>query len=135
MAALEVREARKRFGSTRALDGMSLVLGEGEMLGLLGPNGAGKTTLIRALFGRVRLDAGTVSLFGRVLEPSQVRTDLGVVPQENALYPLLTARENLEAFGGLHGVAGGALVLIELRRRRRPHGASALAEQLRSRLP
>jgi ABC-2 type transport system ATP-binding protein len=109
MAALEVREARKSFGPTRALDGMSLVLGEGEMLGLLGPNGAGKTTLIRALSGRVRLESGTVSLFGRVLQPGQVRTDLGVAPQENALYPLLTARENLETFGRMNGLEGRRL--------------------------
>jgi len=73
MPALEIREARKRFGATRALDGMGLSLGEGEMLGLLGPNGAGKTTLIRAIAGRVRLDGGSVSLFGHVLEPGRPR--------------------------------------------------------------
>ena len=56
MAVLEVRDAHKRFGATQALDGLSLMLDQGEMLGLLGPNGAGKTTLIRAIAGRVRLD-------------------------------------------------------------------------------
>jgi ABC-2 type transport system ATP-binding protein len=106
MAVLEIRDARKSFGATRALDGLSLSLGEGELLGLLGPNGAGKTTLIRAIAGRVRLDAGTVSLYGRALEPERPRPDLGVVPQENALYPLLTARENLETFGMLSGLDG-----------------------------
>ena len=105
MAVLEIRDARKSFGATRALDGLSLSLGEGELLGLLGPNGAGKTTLIRAIAGRVRLDGGTVALYGRTLEPEKPRPDLGVVPQENALYPLLTARENLEVWGRLHGVA------------------------------
>src|SRR5262245_18338274 len=103
MAVLEIRDARKDFGSTRALDGLSLSLGEGELLGLLGPNGAGKTTLIRAILGRVRLIVGTVTLYGRTLEPGAPRPDLGVVPQENALYPLLTALENLETFGQLHG--------------------------------
>ena len=106
MPALEIRDARKSFGSTRALDGMSLTLGEGEMLGLLGPNGAGKTTLIRAISGRVRLEGGSVSLFGRVLEPGKARPELGVVPQENALYPLLSARENLETFGRMNGLEG-----------------------------
>ncbi len=106
MAVLEIREARKSFGATRALDGLSLALEAGEMLGLLGPNGAGKTTLIRAIAGRVRLDNGTVSLFGRVLEAGAIRTDLGVAPQENALYPLLSARENLETFGRLNGLEG-----------------------------
>ena len=108
-AALEIRDARKSFGATRALDGLSLTLGEGELLGLLGPNGAGKTTLIRAIAGRVRLDGGTVSLFGSVLEPGKARADLGVVPQENALYPLLTARENLETFGRMNRLDGKRL--------------------------
>src|SRR5690242_6296003 len=109
MAVLEIRDARKSFGATRALDGLSLALGEGELLGLLGPNGAGKTTLIRAIAGRVRLDAGTVTLYGHTLEPGRPRPDLGVVPQENALYPLLTARENLETFGRLNGLEGKRL--------------------------
>jgi len=109
MAVLEIRDARKAFGATRALDGLSLSLGEGELLGLLGPNGAGKTTLIRAIAGRVRLDGGSVSLYGRTLAPGKPRPDLGVVPQENALYPLLTARENLETFGRLNGVEGRRL--------------------------
>ena len=95
MAVLEIKDARKSFGSTLALDGLSLALGEGELLGLLGPNGAGKTTLIRAIAGRVRLNGGTISLYGRTLAPEKPRPDLGVVPQENALYPLLTARESV----------------------------------------
>ncbi len=109
MAVLEIRDARKSFGTTRALDGLSLALEAGEMLGLLGPNGAGKTTLIRAIAGRVRLDGGSVALFGRVLPPGSPRTDLRVVPQENALYPLLTARENLETFGRMNGLEGKRL--------------------------
>ena len=106
MAVLEIRDAAKRFGATQALDGLSLDLGQGEMLGLLGPNGAGKTTLIRAIAGRVRLDGGRVSVHGRTLAAGAARPDLGVVPQENALYPLLTARENLETFGRLNGLEG-----------------------------
>ena len=106
MAVLEMRDASKSFGTTRALDGLSLALGEGELLGLLGPNGAGKTTLIRAIAGRVRLNGGTISLYGHTLEPEKPRRDLGVVPQENALYPLLSARENLETFGKLNGIDG-----------------------------
>jgi ABC-2 type transport system ATP-binding protein len=109
MAVLEIAGARKSFGATRALDGVSLSLGEGELLGLLGPNGAGKTTLIRAIAGRVRLNGGTISLYGHALEPEKPRPDLGVVPQENALYPLLSARENLETFGQLSGLDGKRL--------------------------
>ncbi len=106
---LKVQDAKKRFGETRALDGLSLELREGELLGLLGPNGAGKTTLVRAMSGRLRLDSGTLELFGALLAPGAPRDSLGIVPQEIALYPLLTARENLEAFGSLQGLRGAAL--------------------------
>jgi ABC-2 type transport system ATP-binding protein len=106
---LRIEDARKSFGATAALRGLSFELRAGEMLALLGPNGAGKTTLIRALSGRVRLDGGRVELFGRELAAGAPRPELGVVPQEIALYPLLTARENLEVFGTLHGVRGPLL--------------------------
>src|SRR4051812_6105572 len=108
MNVLTVREARKNFGQVAALNGATFELRQGELLALLGPNGAGKTTLIRAIAGRVRLDSGEIRLFDRVLDGRRTPPDLGIVPQEIALYPLLTARENLEAFGGLHGLAGGA---------------------------
>lgn len=106
---LHVTGARKRFGETQALAGVSLVVKRGELLGLLGPNGAGKTTMIRAIAGRVALDEGTISVFGRTVTHRDPRPEIGVVPQELAVYPLLTARENLEVFGALYGVAGAAL--------------------------
>jgi ABC-2 type transport system ATP-binding protein len=106
---LAVIGARKRFGSNDALAGASLTVRRGELLGLLGPNGAGKTTMIRAIAGRVALDAGTVTVFGRTVTHRDPRPEIGVVPQELAVYPLLTARENLEVFGALYGVSGPAL--------------------------
>jgi ABC-2 type transport system ATP-binding protein len=106
MNVLTVRDARKTFGHVTALNGASFDLRQGELLALLGPNGAGKTTLIRAITGRVRLDGGEIRLFDRVLNGRETPPDLGIVPQEIALYPLLTARENLEAFGRLHGLSG-----------------------------
>ena len=109
MSLLTIRDARKSFGTVAALRGASLELEPGELLGLLGPNGAGKTTLVRAIAGRVRLDAGGLELLGRPLLPGSPRPELGVVPQEIAVYPLLSARENLEVFGRLHGLAGEAL--------------------------
>jgi len=109
MTVIRVEGARKSFGTTPALAGASFELRAGELLGLLGPNGAGKTTLVRALAGRVRLDGGTIELFGRRLSPTDARGDLGVVPQELALYPLLSARENLEVFGSFNGLRGADL--------------------------
>ena len=102
---LTVRGARKRFGSVQALDGASLELRPGELLGLLGPNGAGKTSLIRAIAGRLRLDEGSIEIGGQPVVPGVTRPELGIVPQELAIYPNLTARENLEVFGRLYGVS------------------------------
>ena len=104
---LAVTGARKKFGDVVALDGAALSLREGELLALLGPNGAGKTTLIRAISGRVQLDAGEILLFGQPLAGAKTPPELGIVPQELAIYPSLTARENLEAFGRLQGLSAG----------------------------
>jgi ABC-2 type transport system ATP-binding protein len=109
MPVLTVANVRKAFGNVVALDGVSFNLDEGELLALLGPNGAGKTTLIRAVTGRVRLDGGEIRLFGTLLDGRSTPREVGIVPQEVALYPLLTARENLHAFGSLNGLSGREL--------------------------
>ncbi len=111
---LEVRDARRSFGSTAALDGASLLVGRGEWVGLLGPNGAGKTTLVRAIAGRVRLDGGSLQLFGEDATANTeharaLRRRMGLVPQDLAIYGLLTARENLEVFAKFNGLAGRVL--------------------------
>lgn len=108
---LDIQQARKTFGSTIALDGVDLSLGQGEWLGLLGPNGAGKTTLVKAIAGRVKLDGGVVRVFDHPVTAggsatAEMRARLGIVPQEVALYPRLTGRENLEVFASLSGLAG-----------------------------
>ncbi len=108
MSILRIRDAKKSYGAVQALDGVSLELGERELLGVLGPNGAGKTTLIKAIAGRVRLDSGSIELFGEPVSAGP-RGQLGIVPQELAIYPLLTARENLEVFGSLQGLRGARL--------------------------
>ena len=99
----------KRFGQVTAVDGITLDLHPGECLGLLGPNGAGKSTLIRSIVGRVVPDAGTISVFGAPADSAAARMSLGWVPQELALYPRLTCRENLQSFGRYHGLSGAAL--------------------------
>lgn len=109
MNVLTVTAARKRFGAVTALDGADLQLHQGELLALLGPNGAGKTTLIRAIAGRVRLDSGQITLLGQAIAAGATHPELGIVPQEIALYPLMTARENLEVFGALQGLSGSGL--------------------------
>jgi ABC-2 type transport system ATP-binding protein len=107
---LDVRGAEKRFGQRAVLNGVDLSLRQGELLALLGPNGAGKTTLIRAISGRVALDGGTVRVAGHdPLGDRRARSALGLVPQEIALYPDLTVRENLEILGRLAGVSRGEL--------------------------
>jgi len=103
---LEVRGAERAFGGRPALRGIDLRLRPGEIYGLLGPNGAGKTSLIRAICGRLRLDGGSVRLRGQdPARHAEARRRLGLVPQDIALYPDLTARENLEVFGRLLGLS------------------------------
>lgn len=111
MPPLELEALTKSFAGRPALAGVSLELRESEVLGLLGPNGAGKSTLVRTIMGRVRPDGGVVRLFGRAAEPGDnaARERVGVVPQEIALYPLLTVRENLTVFGRYFGLHGGEL--------------------------
>jgi ABC-2 type transport system ATP-binding protein len=99
----------KRFGQVTAVGGITLELKSGECLGLLGPNGAGKSTLIRSIVGRVIPDAGTITVFGARADSASARNALGWIPQELALYPRLTCRENLQSFGRYHGMAGAAL--------------------------
>jgi len=101
---LRVEGLVKRFGELTAVNGITLELKSGECLGLLGPNGAGKSTLIRSIVGRVIPDAGTVTVFGERADSAGARMALGWVPQDLALYPKLTCRENLESFGQYHGL-------------------------------
>ncbi len=109
-APLRVDGATRAYGQRQALAGVTLELRRAEIYALLGPNGAGKTSLIRALCGRLRLDAGGVLVVGAdpARDPS-ARRRLGLVPQEIALYHELTIRENLEILGCLAGLASGAI--------------------------
>lgn len=105
---IEVSELYKRFGDTKAVDGISFAVRAGEIYGLLGPNGAGKTTTLSMIAGLLQPDSGRITFDGVdvAADPLAVRRRLGVVPQENALYDELTATEHLHFWGGLYGLAG-----------------------------
>ncbi|MHC4876608.1 MAG: ABC transporter ATP-binding protein [Planctomycetota bacterium] len=111
MSLLEVLSIRKTFGTVQAVDGLSFEVQPGETFGLLGPNGAGKTTTMSIIAGLIRQDAGTLRFDGRDVtqHDTTFRRSLGVVPQNLAVYPDLTAQENLCFFGRLYGVAGQTL--------------------------
>jgi ABC-2 type transport system ATP-binding protein len=94
-----------------SLNDVSLNINEGEIFGLLGPNGAGKTTLISMLCGLVKPTSGYFTIDGLDYQhhSSKIKKIIGVVPQEYALYPTLTARENLHYFGSMYGLKGSDL--------------------------
>ena len=101
--ALSCRGLMKSYGDRRVVDDVSITIARGETYGLLGPNGAGKTTTISMVCGLLTRDAGEVEIAGRRLdrEHPEVKALIGLVPQDIALYPDLTARENLVFFGRL----------------------------------
>lgn len=110
---LQVRRLVKvyRGATTPAVDGLDFSVRRGEIFGLLGPNGAGKTTAISIICTLLRPTSGTVILCSQdtARSPARVRALFGLAPQDVALYPTLTARENLRYFGSLYGLTGHAL--------------------------
>lgn len=108
---LEVIDLRKEFKDLVAVNDVDMFLGRGESVGLVGPNGAGKSTTIAMISTLLKPTSGDVKLNGVsvLANPAPMRRVLGVVPQDVALYPELTAQENLEFFGSLYGLRGRAL--------------------------
>jgi ABC-2 type transport system ATP-binding protein len=107
---LRLSNLKKTFGTIVAVDDLSLEIRRGEVFGLLGPNGAGKTTTVNLAVGILKPDRGTVELDG--LGPptsAEVRARLGVAPQTLAIYPTLSAEENLAFFGRMQGLGGRKL--------------------------
>jgi len=103
---IEVEDLWKAFGPVQAVAGVSFAARDGQITGLLGPNGAGKTTSLRMLYTLMRPDRGRVAVdgFDAAAQPTEVRRRLGVLPDARGLYRRLTARENIEYFGRLHGL-------------------------------
>ena len=102
--AIEAIHLSRRFGRTEAVRDVSFTVAQGEIFGLLGPNGAGKTTTIKILLSLVRPSGGTARVLGVDVarEPDRVRQLIGWVPQETAVDPLLTGRENLLLVAGMY---------------------------------
>ena len=109
--AIRVSGLTKHYGTTRAVDGASFTVERGEIFSLLGPNGAGKTTTISILSCLARPTGGEAWIFGRSVarEPMAVKASIGLVPQEIALYPDLSAQENLLFWGRMQGLGGARL--------------------------
>jgi ABC-2 type transport system ATP-binding protein len=102
---IEAQGVEKRYGRTRALDGLDLVAERGQVVAVLGPNGAGKTTFVRAVATLLRLDGGTLRVAGHDVrrEPQAVRGVIGLAGQFAAVEPAMTGRENLEMVARLFG--------------------------------
>ena len=105
MNAIEIEGLTKRYGSLTAVNGLRLTVRQGELFALLGVNGAGKTTTIKMLSCLTRPDGGDALLLGKSItkEPEEVKKLLAVSPQETAVAPKLTVRENLELMAGISG--------------------------------
>jgi len=108
---VEIKNLIKRYGDFLAVDNTCLSIEEGEIFGLLGPNGAGKTTAINCMIGMHKQDKGQIVLFDRLFTGTEagIKKDIGIVPQELALYWDLTCYENVAFFARLYGLKGSIL--------------------------
>lgn len=109
MKMLEIKNIYKDYGNHVAVDGLSLDLEEGEILGILGPNGAGKSTLIGMICGLINKTKGEVIYEGKTNKIIRWKENIGIVPQDFALYWDLTAEENIRFFCSLYGFKGEEL--------------------------
>lgn len=107
--ALEVAGAVRRLRGRAVLDGVSLVVPRGALVAVAGPNGAGKSSLMRAIGGRLALDAGTIRIDAAAADDARRAGRLGIVPQDVALHPHLTVRENLRLWATLAGAPSRGL--------------------------
>lgn len=101
---ISIQNLVKRYGDLVALDHLNLEVYEGEVFGLLGPNGCGKTTAISCLLALLKYDKGEIILFGQQMHPDsyEMKRKIGIVPQEVAVFPELSVRENIDYFCGLY---------------------------------
>ncbi|PRP54675.1 export ABC transporter ATP-binding protein [Bacillus halotolerans] len=106
---LQAENIKKAYGKKTIVKGISFSLRKGESFGLLGPNGAGKSTTISMISGLVPLDGGEITVGGYIIgkDTNKAKQKIGIVPQEIALYPTLTAQENLVFWGKMYGLTHG----------------------------
>ena len=106
MNAIEITNLTKRYGSLTAVDSINLNVAEGELYSLLGVNGAGKTTTVKMLSCLTHPDGGDAKIFGKSIrsESSAVKSMIAVSPQETAIAPNLSVRENLDMMAGIYGI-------------------------------
>ncbi len=108
---VEISNLIKRYDDYLAVDNLNLKIKQGSIFGLLGPNGAGKTTTIKSIMGLLDIDSGSIKVFSKEMNSRnrEVKKDIGIVPQEIALFDELTAKENVDFFGKLYGLRGNKL--------------------------
>lgn len=111
MNVLEIRNLTKKFGDFIAVDNMNLSIRDGEIFGFLGANGAGKSTTINMISSLLRITKGEIQVLGRdiVKENKIAKMNIGIVPQDLAIYEEMTAYENVSFFAGLYGLRGSLL--------------------------
>jgi heme exporter protein A len=118
MSAVDVRGLARRFGATRVLGSLDLLVERGEHVTITGANGSGKTTLLRILAGLLRPSSGDIRVLGGSTEDTNIRKQIGVVGHTPAMYPRMTAAENIRFWAGVYGDADapgrGAEVLAAL---------------------
>lgn len=111
MSFVQLKDVVKKYDNRISVDHLNLTIREGEVFGLLGPNGAGKSTTIKMLSGLLKIDQGDILVGGKSVAkyPMEVKRNLGLVPQDLAIYDNLTARENVTFFAKLYGLRGKLL--------------------------
>ncbi|MGL5087231.1 MAG: ATP-binding cassette domain-containing protein, partial [Clostridium sp.] len=106
MKLLEVKKLYKEYGNSIAVDGVSFSINKGEIFGLLGPNGAGKSTIISMITGLVKNNGGETIFEEKEGKINKWKRNIGLVPQDFAIYFDLTAEENIKYFCSLYGFKG-----------------------------
>ncbi len=105
-ALISVKNITKKYKGRKALNDITFDIGKGEIFGLIGPNGAGKSTFISLMATINKPESGDILIEGESIQknPDSLRSRLGYVPQEIALYPMLSAYDNLDFWGGIYGI-------------------------------